>query len=192
MKRDGHFIGSYTVIISILLSFVTACTSTKNPAETSSGKRDATYRSGSATSEKKVVVTPSTPVVNANLAPGLERDVLSLVNEYRQSRKLPPLVPNPAMEYQARRHSMDMATHRIPFGHQGLPFRMKYISDKVPGVKDVGENVAFGNLSARAVVNDWLKSPGHKRNIEGNYKFTGIGVTRNMQNQIYFTQIFAK
>jgi len=69
---------------------------------------------------------------------------------------------------------------------------MKYISDKVPGVKDVGENVAFGNLSARAVVNDWLKSPGHKRNIEGNYKFTGIGVTRNMQNQIYFTQIFAK
>jgi len=192
MKRDGHFIGSYTVIISILLSFVTACTSTKNPAETSSGKRDATYRSGSSTSEKKVVVTPSTPVVNANLAPGLERDVLSLVNEYRQSRKLPPLVPNPAMEYQARRHSMDMATHRIPFGHQGLPFRMKYISDKVPGVKDVGENVAFGNLSARAVVNDWLKSPGHKRNIEGNYKFTGIGVTRNMQNQIYFTQIFAK
>lgn len=193
MKRDGHFIASYTVIISILLSVITACTSTKKPAETTSGKRESTYRSGSSTSsEKKVVVTPSTPVINANLAPGLERDVLSLVNEYRQSKKLPPLVPNPAMEYQARRHSMDMATHRIPFGHQGLQFRMKYISEKVAGVKDVGENVAFGSLSARAVVNSWLKSPNHKRNIEGNFKFTGIGVTRNMQNQIYFTQIFAK
>lgn len=197
MKRvSGHFIGFYTVItISLFLTFITACTSTKKPAESSSSyrtKREATYRSAAEAEKKKVVVTPKKPLVNANLAPGLERDVLSLVNEYRRSKKLPALVPNPAMEYQARRHSMDMATHRIPFGHQGLTFRMKYISQKVAGVKDVGENVAYGNLSARAVVSYWLKSPNHKRNIEGNFKYTGIGVTRNMQNQIYFTQIFAK
>lgn len=193
MKSDScRFFGFNTIVISLFLIMLNACTGTQKSSETSSsGKREATYRSGAST-EKKVVVTPATPVVNANLAPGLERDVLALVNEYRQSRKLPTLQANPAMEYQARRHSMDMATHRVPFGHQGLPFRMKYISDKVPGVTDVGENVAFGNLSAKAVVNGWLKSPDHKKNIEGAYKFTGIGVSRNMQNQIYFTQIFAK
>lgn len=142
--------------------------------------------------EKKVVVTPSTPVVEANLAPGMERDILSLVNDYRKSKKLAPLQSNAAMEYQARRHSMDMGTHRIPFGHQGLTFRIKYIFDKVPGATTVGENVAYGNLSAQAVVSGWIKSPEHRKNMEGNFKYTGIGVTRNMQNQLYFTQIFAK
>jgi uncharacterized protein YkwD len=122
----------------------------------------------------------------------MERDVLDLVNRYRQSKKLPPLEVNAAMEYQARRHSMDMATHRIPFGHQGLSFRMKYITEKVQGVTDVGENVAFGNLSAEAVVRGWLNSAPHRKNIETAYKYTGIGVSRNMQNQLYFTQIFAK
>jgi uncharacterized protein YkwD len=131
-------------------------------------------------------------VVSANPAPGVERDILDLVNRYRQSKKLPPLEVNAAMEYQARRHSMDMATYRIPFGHQGLSFRMKYITEKVQGVSQVGENVAFGNLSAEAVVNGWLNSAPHRKNIESNYRFTGIGVSRNMQNQLYFTQIFAK
>jgi uncharacterized protein YkwD len=142
--------------------------------------------------EKKVVVTPSTPVVEANLAPGLERDILGLVNDYRKTKKLPPLENNAAMEYQARRHSMDMGTHRVPFGHQGFSFRMKYVYEKVPGSTQVGENVAYGNLSAKAVVTGWINSPEHRKNMEGNFRYTGIGVTRNMQNQLYFTQIFAK
>ena len=118
--------------------------------------------------------------------------MLALVNDYRRSKKLPPLQTNAAIEYQARRHSMDMGTHRIPFGHQGFSFRMKYVMEKVPGVTQVGENVAYGNLSARAVVSGWIKSPEHRTNMEGNFKYTGIGVTRNMQNQLYFTQIFAR
>jgi uncharacterized protein YkwD len=187
MKRDSGRIFSYIVFSYILLTGWAACSSTKSASESKSSGS-----SRSATTEKRVVVTPSTPVVSANLAPGLERDVLELINKYRKSKKLSPLQSNPAMEYQARRHSMDMATHRIPFGHQGLTFRMKYIFDKVAGTTQVGENVAYGNLSAEAVVNGWLQSPEHKKNIEGAYKFTGIGVSRNMQNQIYFTEIFAK
>lgn len=139
-----------------------------------------------------MVVTPSTPVVQANVAPGLERELLNLVNDYRKTKKLAPLKSNAAMEYQARRHSMDMGTHRIPFGHQGLSFRMKYVMEKVPGVTQVGENVAYGNLSAKAVVAGWIKSTEHRKNMEGSFKYTGIGVTRNMQNQLYYTQLFAK
>ncbi len=75
------------------------------------------------TSEKKVVVTPSTPVVEANLAPGLERDILGLVNDYRKTKKLPPLTNNAAcMEYQARRHSMDMGTHHVHLATRAFHF----------------------------------------------------------------------
>ena len=187
MKSDSGRFYIYNALSLILLTTIAACSGTKNASESSN---KATYKS--TTTTKKVVVTPATPVVSANLAPGMERDVLELINDYRKSKKLPPLQSSPAMEYQARMHSMDMATHRIPFGHQGLTFRMKYIAEKVPGVTQVGENVAYGNLSAKAVVTGWLKSPEHKKNIEGVYRYTGIGVTRNMQNQLYFTQIFAK
>ena len=202
MKRDAD-LSTYLkpIIYSIFLTSFFACSNSKKANETTtvSRSRTATYRttpgttsSSTTSTEKKVVVTPATPVVNANPAPGMERDVLDLVNRYRKSKKLPPLEVSAAMEYQARRHSMDMATHRIPFGHQGLSFRMKYITEKVQGVTDVGENVAFGNLSAEAVVRGWLNSPPHRKNIERAYKYTGIGVSRNMQNQLYFTQIFAK
>ena len=196
MKRDMcRFTGIYTIFICIFLTIV-GCESTKSTSSNTTGRSGSSKGGGTAktgtSSEKKVVVTPSTPVVEANLAPGLEREILGLVNDYRKTKKLSPLQNNAAMEYQARRHSMDMGTHRIPFGHQGLSFRMKYIQEKVPGATTVGENVAYGNLSARAVVSGWIKSPEHRKNMEGNFKFTGIGVTRNMQNQLYFTQIFAK
>ncbi|WP_207512743.1 CAP domain-containing protein [Longitalea luteola] len=190
-----RIISIYSVFVYIILT-IAGCTTTKTTTSSTgtTSKTGSTAGSTTAgtTTEKKVVVTPSTPVVKANLAPGLEREILALVNDYRKKKKLGPLQSNAAMEYQARRHSMDMGTHRIPFGHQGLSFRMKYIMDKVPGVTQVGENVAFGNLSARAVVDGWIKSAEHRKNMEGNFKYTGIGVTRNMQNQLYFTQLFAK
>jgi uncharacterized protein YkwD len=194
-------IGTYIICLSIFLT-IAGCSSSKsttksNTAYSEGGSyarntRTSSTRPGGIVTEKKVVVTPATPVVQANLAPGLERDILSLVNDYRKTKKLPPLQSNAAMEYQARRHSMDMGTHRIPFGHQGFTFRMKYIFDKIPGSTQVGENVAYGNLSAKAVVSGWINSPEHRKNMEGDFKYTGIGVTRNMQNQLYFTQIFAK
>jgi uncharacterized protein YkwD len=192
-----------TIFISIFLTIVgcnsSKSTTTSNTAYSSSGgaipktvPRTSSTRPGGIVTENKVVVTPSTPVVEANLAPGLERDILGLVNDYRKTKKLPPLQNNAAMEYQARRHSMDMGTHRVPFGHQGFSFRMKYVIDKVPGSTQVGENIAYGNLSAKAVVSGWINSPEHRKNMEGNFKYSGIGVTRNMQNQLYYTQLFAK
>ncbi len=37
----------------------------------------------------------------------------------------------------------------------------------------------------------WLRSPGHRENIEGAYDLTGIGVARSRQGVYYFTQLFA-
>jgi uncharacterized protein YkwD len=56
----------------------------------------------------------------------------------------------------------------------------------------VAENVASGQMSAREVVDGWLNSPGHRRNIEGNFKLTGIGLARGSRGMIYFTQIFTR
>lgn len=55
------------------------------------------------------------------------------------------------------------------------------------------ENVAYNRGYTDPVakaVEGWLNSSGHRRNIEGNYNLTGIGVAKNSQGAYYFTQIF--
>ncbi len=89
-------------------------------------------------------------------------------------------------------HSRDMASGRAPFGHTEAKSREKAISRQIGPVLSMGENVAYGERSAKEVVDDWLQSPGHRRNIEGNFRLTGIGLARDRRGVIYFTQIFTR
>jgi uncharacterized protein YkwD len=91
----------------------------------------------------------------------------------------------------AEKHSRDMATGKVKFGHDGFNSRAKTIQ-KALGSIEIGENVASGPMTAREVVDGWLKSPGHKKNIEGNFTLTGIGYAHNKKGDIYFTQIFSR
>lgn len=136
--------------------------------------------------------TATRPTVPANMAPGLEDDILELINKHRKSKGLPALQLNFTITAEARKHTMAMATNRTEFGHGGFSIRNKIITTKVPGVSAVAENVAYGSNTAKEAVAGWLKSPGHKRNIEGDYRLTGIGVARDQHARLYFTQIFAR
>jgi uncharacterized protein YkwD len=88
-------------------------------------------------------------------------------------------------------HSQDMARGKVPFGHEGFKSRAKSIQ-KALGSNEVGENVASGPMTAREVVDGWLHSPGHKKNIEGDFKLTGIGYAADKKGNIFFTQIFSR
>lgn len=121
----------------------------------------------------------------------MANDVLGYVNDYRRKRGLSRLVMNDIISAQAQKHSNNMAAHRTSFGHNGFQRRMKNISTQIKGIDATAENVAFGNLTAKEVVENWLQSPGHRRNIEGHYNLTGIGIATDNRGNLYFTQIFA-
>ena len=127
-------------------------------------------------------------------APGnrasMANDILKYINEYRRKKGLPALSMNAAMNAEAQKHSENMAYRRTSFSHNGFQGRVKRISSSLNGVGNAAENVAMGSSSAREVVNDWLTSPQHKRNIEGPYTLTGIGVAADRKGVYYFTQIF--
>lgn len=122
----------------------------------------------------------------------MEADVLTLINKYRQAKGLGELAMNDVVSEEARKHSENMAKGKVPFSHEGFNTRSKTITSKVPNVKGVAENVAYGQRSAQEVVADWIKSPGHKLNIEGNYKQTGIGIVADAKGVLYYTQMFVK
>lgn len=124
----------------------------------------------------------------------LEQSVYQQVNQYRQSRNLPPLKLDARISEQARLHSQEMARGRVPFSHQGFEGRVKAIAKSI-SYRRAGENVAynqgFSNPGQQAV-EGWIKSTGHRENMEGNFDLTGMGVAKNARGEYYFTQIFIK
>jgi uncharacterized protein YkwD len=122
----------------------------------------------------------------------LEKAVFEKVNRYRVSHGLPQLNLDANITRQARIHSQDMANGKVPFSHQGFKERVTIL----PIIyKSAGENVAFNqgysDPASQAVIG-WLNSPGHLKNIKGNYHLTGIGVAANQQGEVYLTQIFLR
>lgn len=132
---------------------------------------------------------------NTDYHNGLEQETFFLINQYRQANKLPPLQWNGAIGQLARAHSLDMATGRIDFGHDGFSNRIDRLKIVLPGLRVAGENVFKTDnpdQAARYAVEVWLHSPHHLENIRGDYNYSGLGVSRNEQGMTYFTQIFVK
>ena len=122
----------------------------------------------------------------------LARQAHNQINRYRQRRGLRPLQWSDAIAAQARRHSEAMAQGRSSFGHSGFSKRVRAI--RLP-FRGAAENVAYNQgyrNPVKVAVKGWLKSPGHKSNIEGRFDKAGIGVARNAKGEIYFTQVFLR
>ena len=115
--------------------------------------------------------------------------ILNLVNQHRLEMGLKPLVMMKQISEQSALHSRDMAEGKLPFGHQGLGDRKDSIEKQIGFIQSWAENVASGQNSAKEVVNDWLNSPGHRKIIEGNFNYTGIGIAEK-NGYKYYTEMF--
>ncbi|MFA5959424.1 MAG: CAP domain-containing protein [Tatlockia sp.] len=121
-----------------------------------------------------------------------QKAILYSVNAYRQKHHLAPLQFNSLMSEEAARHSRDMASHRVPFGHTHFDKRIHRLFGKIKDSRGGAENVAYNYKNGEEVVRNWLTSPGHRRNIEGHYNLTGIGLARDNKGKLYFTQLFIR
>jgi uncharacterized protein YkwD len=126
-------------------------------------------------------------------SPGtLEAAVFEMVNSHRRSLQLPPLVADERIRALAREHSESMAAGKLPLSHEGFEARIAALG--LPYAR-AGENSAsnrgFSDPAASAV-GRWLSSPDHRRNIEGDFDLTGVGVARSENGTYFFTQIFIK
>ena len=122
----------------------------------------------------------------------MSAEILRYVNEYRRSKHLPALQANSFISSIALGHSRDMLSGKTPFGHDGFRDRIDRLRKRLGPIHVAAENVASGPMGAREVVDGWLHSPGHRRNIEGDFRLTGIGLARRSDGMVYFTQIFTR
>jgi uncharacterized protein YkwD len=120
----------------------------------------------------------------------LEQAVFQQVNAYRARQSLPVLRWDERLAQQSRQHSQTMLNSGL--GHAG--FEQRLAATRLPW-SAAAENVAYnyGELDPTTrAVQGWLSSPGHRRNLEGSFTLTGIGVARNARGEIAFTQIFLR
>ncbi|MGX1133425.1 uncharacterized protein YkwD [Streptomyces glaucescens] len=104
-----------------------------------------------------------------------EAAVLKLVNEERAKAGCRPLAANSALSKLARDFSEDMATRGF-FDHTDPGGATPWDRAEKAGISDLGgENIARGQADAAAVMQAWMKSPGHRANIL-NCEFTTLGV----------------
>jgi uncharacterized protein YkwD len=120
----------------------------------------------------------------------LQQSVLDYVNLYRKTKNLAPLKMMPLVTAEALKHSKNMADGRVDFGHAGFDGRADRLMSQIELSNAIAENVAYGKFSAQEVVNRWIQSPGHRKNIEGKFTLTGVGIIRRADGYLFFTQIF--
>ena len=119
-------------------------------------------------------------------------EIFQLVNKHRTGMGLKPLKQNDIIAKAAIGHSRNMANKTVPFGHDGFDDRMAGLEKQIKDTRGSAENVAYSSGDAKAVVDMWLHSPGHRKNIEGNYTLSGIGMAKGTDGTCYYTQIFIK
>ncbi len=143
-----------------------------------------------------LIPNSSIPVATANDVnlEQLKQSVFQKVNQYRVSQNLSPLTLDATISQPSMQHSQNMATGQVPFSHDGAEQRFDKISNQISYQK-IAENVGYNsgyNNPAEQVVEGWIKSDGHRKNMLGDYNLTGIGVAKNDKGEYYFTQIFVR
>lgn len=128
----------------------------------------------------------------ASVMPEMALDAFNLINQHRESKGLPALQHLDAVYYAAQGHTEDMAVGTVPFGHDGFSERVADLKATM-SIGTAGENVAYTSHSDAAshVVQMWLDSDGHRKNIEkAAYTHTGLAMVESAEGRYYFTQIF--
>jgi uncharacterized protein YkwD len=117
-----------------------------------------------------------------------QKAIDTLTDTARAAHGCKPLKLSSKLNTAAQKHADDMSKHHY-FSHtsrNGTSWskRIKNAGFKSPG----GENIAYGFPTAVSVVQAWLASPGHRRNIlDCNFKYIGVGYASHGQ---YWVQDF--
>ncbi|WP_242131804.1 CAP domain-containing protein [Aestuariivivens marinum] len=128
------------------------------------------------------LITPQTKTI--------ELEILKLINSHRDSLGIAPLKDMKIIKSVAFSHTDYMVDKNV-VSHDNFYKRSTYLKENASATK-VSENVAYGYTSAESVVNAWIKSEGHKANIEGDFTNFDISAEQNAEGKWYYTNIFIK
>lgn len=124
----------------------------------------------------------------------IRQQVVALTNARRHSPRCNNLRRHSALDRAAQTHTRRMArtntlSHELP-GEPSLGVRVRRAGYSWTLV---GENVAAGYATSEAVVQGWMNSSGHRRNILNcRFRHIGVGYAVSDRGTPYWTQVFGR
>lgn len=117
--------------------------------------------------------------------------LVDLHNEARRDEKLRTLQVSRKLQEAAQKHAEDMA-ERAEMTHKGEDGSTPAERIKAEGYRyrRVGENIAYGQFSNKGVMEGWLDSPPHKKNILGSFSQIGVGHAKSKDGTPYWCVTF--
>lgn len=122
------------------------------------------------------------------------KKVLTLTNNERNKNGLNPLAWNDSLAELAKLHCDDMIARDF-FAHDNPDGETPFDRMKKYGISywTAGENIAAGQYSPEAVVESWMNSEGHRKNIMNpDFQYLGVSVVKGGRYGIYWAQEFAR
>lgn len=121
-----------------------------------------------------------------------QKIILKEVNIEREKNHLKPLKIDNRLNKIAVIKAKDMAREK-KMSHTSKKFGATFNLIKKENIyfTKAAENIASGHKTPEFVVERWLKSKGHHKNILGkDYRFIGIGKASDNEGKLYWVQIF--
>lgn len=120
-------------------------------------------------------------------------EILRLVNSERAAAGVGEVVRDQTLERQATQYACEMLQGDF-FAHVN-PLTQSTLSERADEFGYlylvVGENLAAGQQSPEEAFNDWMNSPGHRRNIlDPRFTELGVGIRAGGRYGLYWVQEF--
>ena len=174
---------SHLACTAALLWVAAACQSDQEMVQSPAPVASSVYKEGGSG-----VAVPSLPNrARAAAATSIQQqEVLTFINQARSQPCLcgtttypavPALVLDAQLNAASDKYAIDMATYNR-FSHTGRDGSQPWDRMTREGYiwRAAGENIAAGYSTTRAVVDGWLRSPGHCKNIMSpNFRDVGVG-----------------
>lgn len=140
------------------------------------------------------MVFTGTPAQAAMATPTTaENSVIALTNTQRVRNGCPRVHVNRQLTYAARAHSRDMAVRNY-FSHTSRTGTTFVTRARTAGYQSpMSENIGWGYRTPADIVNAWMTSPGHRRNILNcSARAVGVGIAYKANGTPYYTQVFGR
>ena len=120
-----------------------------------------------------------------------ELNLVTLINNYRQSKGLKTLEVINHISFKSQEHNVYMIDNSV-VNHDYFQQRSDNLI-QVLGAEKVAENIAYNYQTAESAFTAWINSPAHKANIEGDFTHFGVSVSTDPNTgKKYYTNMFMK
>ncbi|MGI8383977.1 CAP domain-containing protein [Robertmurraya sp. P23] len=167
----------------------TTTTGKQQPTQPTTETQQPTETAAQPAQQPTTTTEPTQTTQTTSALSAYEQKVVELTNQERAKNGLAALKVDTALSKVAREKSLDMSKNGY-FSHTSPTYGSPFDMMKQFGIsyQYAGENIAMGQRTPEEVVQAWMKSEGHRKNIlSANFNYIGVGY---VESGNYWTQMF--